>query len=285
MRQPACKPEPGPTKNPMNRIDKTFAGLSAAGRKALVIYLTAGDPDAETSYRALVAAADAGADVLELGLPFSDPTADGPVIQRASQRAIAGGMTVIKALALVRRFRASGRETPIVLFSYGNPLFAYGYGALARDAADAGADGVLCVDIPPEEAGELEAATSAAGLHVIRLAAPTTTDSRLAKITMGAGGFLYVITRLGVTGTGGLDFSDVAALAARIRKSTALPLCLGFGVSSGEDAARLAPHGDGVVCGSAVVKLSEEKSAEELPAAVAAKVAELRAGVDSAPAK
>lgn len=269
----------------MNRIDQTFSDLRARGRKALVIYLTAGDPDAETSFAMMAAAAGHGADVIELGLPFSDPTADGPVIQRASQRAIKGGMNVRGALALVRRFRDAGFATPVVLFSYGNPLFAYGYEALARDAAAAGADGVLCVDIPPEEAGELEAATSAHGLHVIRLAAPTTTDARLARIAKGAGGFLYVITRLGVTGTGGLDFSDVAALAARIRRGCALPLCLGFGVSAGADAARLAPHGDGVVVGSAVVALAERVPAAELPAAVAAKVAELRDGVDSAPEK
>ena len=266
----------------MNRIDQTFAALRAAGRKALVIYLTAGDPDEETSYRMLEAAAGHGADVIELGLPFSDPTADGPVIQRASQRAIAGGMNVRRALAMVRRFREAGHETPVVLFSYGNPLFAYGYEALARDASSAGADGVLCVDVPPEEAGELEAATAAHGLHVIRLAAPTTTGARLAKIAKGAGGFLYVITRLGVTGAGGLDFSDVAALAVRIRAGSALPLCLGFGVSTGVDAARLAPHGDGVVCGSAGVALAETVPAAGLPAAVAAKVAELRAGVDRA---
>lgn len=266
----------------MNRIDKTFADLQSAGRKALVIYLTAGDPDAGTSLAAMAAAAENGADVVELGLPFSDPTADGPVIQRASQRAIKGGMNVRGALDMVRRFRGAGHETPVVLFSYGNPLFAYGYGELARDAAAAGADGILCVDVPPEEAGELEAATSANGLHVIRLAAPTTTGERLAKIAKGAGGFLYVITRLGVTGTGGLDFSDVAALAARIRRGCRLPLCLGFGVATGEDAARLAPHGEGVVCGSAVVALAEKVPAAEFPAAVAAKVAELRAGVDSA---
>lgn len=266
----------------MNRIDQTFADLKAAGRKALAIYLTAGDPDGETSFRMLEAAVSGGADVIELGLPFSDPTADGPVIQRASQRAIAGGMNVRKALALVKRFRGAGHATPVVLFSYGNPVFAYGYEALARDAAAAGADGVLCVDIPPEEAGGLEAATAAHGLHVIRLAAPTTTDARLAKIAKGAGGFLYVITRLGVTGAGGLDFSDVAALAARIRKGCTLPICLGFGVATGEDAARLAPHGDGVVCGSAVVALAESVPAAELPAAVAAKVAELRAGLDAA---
>lgn len=266
----------------MNRIDQTFSDLRANHRKALVIYLTAGDPDAETSLAMMAAAADNGADIIELGLPFSDPTADGPVIQRASQRAIAGGMNVRKALALVSRFRAAGHATPVVLFSYGNPLFAYGYEALARDAATAGADGILCVDIPPEEAGELEAAMSAHGLHVIRLAAPTTTDARLAKIAKGAGGFLYVITRLGVTGTGGLDFSDVEALAARIRRGCSLPLCLGFGVATGTDAARLAPHGDGVVCGSAVVALSEQVPAADLPAAVAHKVAELRTGIDGA---
>ena len=266
----------------MNRIDRKFAALAESGRKALVIYLTAGDPDAEASFRALEETARAGADVIELGLPFSDPTADGPVIQRASQRAIAGGMNVRGALELVRRFRDAGFDVPVVLFSYGNPLFAYGYEALARDAAEAGADGILCVDIPPEESGELGAAAAAHGLHLIRLAAPTTTDARLAKIAAGAGGFLYVITRLGVTGTGGLDFSDVAALAARIRKGCRLPLCLGFGVATGEDAARLAPHGDGVVSGSAVVKLAESVPASAFPAAVGAKVAELRAGIDSA---
>ena len=251
----------------MNRIDQTFSDLKAKGRKALVIYLTAGDPDEETSYAEtsfgmMAAAAGHGADAIELGIPFSDPTADGPVIQRASQRAIAGGMNLRKALAMVKRFRDAGHETPVVLFSYGNPLFAYGWEALARDAAAAGADGVLCVDVPPEESGELEAATAAHGLHVIRLAAPTTTDARLAKIAKGAGGFLYVITRLGVTGAGGLDFSDAAALAARIRRGCALPLCLGFGVATGDDA--------------------EKVPAAELPAAVAAKVAELRAGTDRA---
>lgn len=269
----------------MNRIDQTFADLKERGRKALVIYLTAGDPDAETSFRSMCATAESGADVIELGIPFSDPTADGPVIQRAAQRAIRGGMNLRGALALVKRFREAGHATPVVLFSYGNPLFAYGYGDLARDAAAAGADGVLCVDIPPEEAGELEAATAAHGLRLIRLAAPSTTDARLAKIAKGAGGFLYVITRLGVTGAGGLDLADVAALAARIRRGCSLPLCLGFGVATGGDAARLAPHGDGVVCGSAVVALAESHPAAELPAAVGAKVAELRSGLDAAPAR
>ncbi len=266
----------------MNRIDAKFSELKARGRKGLVIYLTAGDPDAETSLAMMEAAADAGADVLELGMPFSDPTADGPVIQRASQRAIKAGMNVRGALELVRRFRERGHSVPIVLFGYANPIHAFGYADFARDAAAAGADGVLCVDIPPEEAGELEAATGKNGLHVIRLAAPTTSDARLAKIAKGAGGFLYVITRLGVTGAGGLDFSDVAVLAARIRRGCSLPICLGFGVSGGEDAARLAPHGDGVVCGSAVVALAETVAPKELPAAVAAKVTELRAGIDGA---
>ena len=268
----------------MNRIDRTFADLRGAGKKALVAYLTAGDPDPEASAAALAAAVDAGADLIELGLPFSDPTADGPTIQRASQRAIARGMNVRKALDLVARLRKT-HETPVVLFSYANPLFAYGYEALARDAAAAGADGVLAVDIPPEEAGELEAATAAHGLRVIRLAAPTTTDARLAKIVRGAGGFLYLITRLGVTGAGGLDFADVAALAARVRAACPLPVCLGFGVSSGADAARLAPHGDGVVVGSAIVSLAETVAPADFPAAVAAKIAELRAGLDGAPAR
>lgn len=264
----------------MNRIDQTFSRLRTEGRKALVVYLTAGDPDEETSLRNLEAAAASGADIIELGIPFSDPTQDGPVIQVASQRAIRAGMTLSKALDMVRRFRAAAHETPVVLFSYGNLLYHYGYAEIARDAAAAGADGILAVDIPPEEAGELEGACNDAGLHIIRLLAPTTTEQRIGKIAQGAGGFLYVITRTGVTGQGGLQFDNVGSLVARIRRQTDLPLCLGFGVSTGADAARLAAMGDGVVSGSAIVALAETYSGADLTKAIADKVAELRAGAD-----
>lgn len=265
----------------MNRIDTTFSTLAAQGRKALVGFLTAGDPDHDTSLAILRQACAAGLDVVELGVPFSDPTADGPVIQRASQRALKTGASLSRTIALAAELR---RDTtaPIVLFSYYNPIFKYGLARTAKEAAAAGVDGMLVVDLPPEEAGPLAAALGPYGIHLIRLAAPTTTPERLRKLATGAGGFLYLITRLGVTGTGGLDFEAVKRHAAEVRAAVPLPVCLGFGISSGEDAATLAPLADGIVVGSALVSLVERHAVTPaaLPAIVAAKVRELRAGAD-----
>lgn len=265
----------------MNRLDTTFSTLAAQGRKALVGFLTAGDPDFVTSLAILQAACAAGLDVVELGVPFSDPTADGPVIQRASQRALKAGASLSRTIALAAELRGC-TDAPIVLFSYYNPIFKYGLVRTAKAAAAVGVDGMLVVDLPPEEAGPLSDALAGTDIHIIRLAAPTTTPARLRKLAAGAGGFLYLITRLGVTGTGGLDFEAVKRHAAEVKATVPLPVCLGFGVSSGEDAATLAPLADGVVVGSALVKLVEEHAADPAgaAAAVAAKVRELRAGAD-----
>ena len=264
----------------MNRIDQTFSSLKSAGRKALVGFFTAGDPNADASFEIIKSAADAGLDIIELGFPFSDPTCDGPVIQRASSRAIAAGASLRASLALAKRLRAAVSQ-PIVLFTYYNPIFKYGAARFADEAADAGADGVLAVDLPPEEAGDLSAALAAKNIHSIRLAAPTTTPQRLAALCDGAGGFLYLISRLGVTGTGGVDFAAAAKRAEEVRAQCAIPVCLGFGVSTREDAAALAPSVDGVVVGSAFVNIIETHADNPRKAAelVAAKVKELCDGL------
>lgn len=241
-----------------NRLDQTFQKLRQTGRKALVGYLTAGDPDFETSLAVLRAACDAGLDVLELGVPFSDPTSDGPVIQAASLRALKAGMTVENALRLTREVRRH-TQTPIILFSYYNPLLNYGLERLARDAREAGADGFLVVDLPPEEAEEFTSVVGGPDLPLIRLIAPTTPPDRIGLIARGARGFLYAITRTGVTGTGTLDTESIRHEMAAIRRVGGdLPVCLGFGIRTPEDARGLAPMADGLVVGSALVRLVEE---------------------------
>ena len=266
----------------MNRIDLTFQSLAAAKRKALVAYLTAGDPNYETSLAILRKACASGVDVLELGVPFSDPTCDGPVIQVASERALKSGMSLSKSLRLSGDLRRE-TQTPIVLFSYYNPLFKYGLERVAHEAAEAGVDGMLVVDLPPEEAGPLAAALAGKEIHLIRLAAPTSKPERIRMLASGAGGFLYLITRLGVTGTGGLDYAEVAKHAARVKAVCPHPVCLGFGISTGEDARALAPLADGLVVGSALVRVvAQAPAGADLPELVAAKIRELRAGMDNA---
>lgn len=258
----------------MNRIDATFAGLRRAGRKGLIGYLTAGDPDLAASERHVRDALAAGLDVLELGVPFSDPTADGPTIQEASQRALAAGVSLPGVLAMVAALRRDFSQ-PIVLFGYANPFFSYGYERLARDAARAGVDGLLVVDLPFEERGELQPHAAAHGLAVIPLVAPTTPDERAARILAGAQGFVYYIMVRGVTGERQAVAEDAAARLAAVRRLTALPIAAGFGVSDGPTAARVARLADAVVVGSALVKAAREGT-------VAAKVAELRAAIDCA---
>jgi len=265
----------------MNRIDQTFAKLAAAKRKALVAYLTAGDPDIDTSFAFLRAACDAGVDVLDLGIPFSDPTCDGPVVQSASERALRAGMSLSRSLRLATALRATA-ETPIVLFSYYNPIFKYGLAHIADAAAAAGVDGMLVVDLPPEEAGPLADALSGKGIHLIRLAAPTTRPDRIRMLAEGAGGFLYLISRTGVTGTGGLDYAEVARHAALVKSLCPHPVCIGFGISNGADARALAPLADGIIVGSALVSLiAEAPAGADLPALVADKITELRTGIDA----
>ena len=265
----------------MNRIDQTFQNLAAAKRKALVAFLTAGDPDAATSLEILRAACAAGADILELGVPFSDPTCDGPVIQAASERALRGGMSLAGSLRLAAELRRTV-TTPIVLFSYYNPIFKFGLERAAAAAVAAGVDGLLVVDLPPEEAGPLTAALSGTDIHLIRLAAPTTRPERIRMLADGAGGFLYLISRTGVTGTGGLDYAAIARQAAAVKAACPHPVCIGFGIASGDDARALAPLADGLVVGSALVRIvAGSPSAADLPARVAAKIREIRAGMDA----
>ena len=265
----------------MNRLTTTFTTLAQQHRRALVGYLTAGDPDFDTSLAILQAAVNAGVDVLELGVPFSDPTADGPVIQMASARAIKQGMSVARVLELARRVRATS-NVPIVLFSYYNPLHHYGLERLAKEAVAAGVDGLLIVDLPPEEAGELRAPLTGSDLPLIRLIAPTTSPERMAEIARDAGGFLYLITRTGVTGAGTLDCARIQQLAAHLKQLTPLPVCLGFGISTARDVQQLGGLADGVVVGSALVKIVAEHPSDGRAATlVAEKVRELRTALDA----
>ncbi|MEI7900716.1 MAG: tryptophan synthase subunit alpha [bacterium] len=265
----------------MNRIDQTFKTLASANRKALVVYLTAGDPDFDTSLQILRTACASGVDVLELGVPFSDPTCDGPVIQVASDRALKSGMSLSKSIGLAAELRKTV-QTPIVLFSYYNPIFKYGLERIAKELVEAGVDGLLVVDLPPEEAGPLIAALEGKDIHLIRLAAPTSKPDRIRMLADGAGGFLYLITRLGVTGTGGLDYADIAKHAAAIKAVCPHPVCLGFGISTGADARALAPLADGLIVGSALVKvIAQAPAGSDRPALVTAKIRELRDGMDA----
>ena len=237
----------------MSRIAARFAELRAAGRAAFVPFITAGDPDAETSFSIMERLPEAGADIIELGVPFSDPMADGPAIQASSLRALKAGMTVKGTLKLVERFRARDAKTPIVLMGYFNPIHAYGVEAFARDAGNAGVDGLIIVDLGPEEDTVLRAPAKKAGLDIVRLATPTTDDKRLATVLDGAGGFLYYVSVAGVTGTKTFTEIDVSAAVARIRRMSPLPCAVGFGIRTPEQAAGIARFADAAVVGSAIV--------------------------------
>lgn len=266
----------------MNRITATFQKLAAEKRKALVGYLTAGDPNPKTSFEILRAACGAGIDILELGVPFSDPTADGPVIQEASQRALKAGMTLTTTLDMAARLRRES-DIPIMLFGYYNPLFKYGLERLAQAAQQAGIDGLLVVDLPPEEAGPLRAALQGTGIQVIFLVAPTTRPDRVQKIAQETSGFLYLVTKAGTTGEGGLDYEAIRQHAAEVKAVSPLPVCLGFGIRNGEDAAKLAPMADGVIVGSTLCNVvGQAPTAPDLPARMTAKIQDLRTGLDQA---
>ncbi|HET7127088.1 MAG TPA: tryptophan synthase subunit alpha [Lysobacter sp.] len=237
----------------MNRIDAKFAELKSAGRKALVPFVTAGDPSLEATVPVLHALVDAGADLLELGVPFSDPMADGPVIQRSSERALARGAGLSCVLGCVREFRERDATTPVVLMGYLNPIEIRGAEAFARDAAEAGVDGVLLVDLPPEEAGEFETAFVAHGLALIRLLAPTTPQARVERVLAGARGYLYCVSFAGVTGADALDPATAGARIADLRERSPVPVLAGFGIKDAASAAGMAERADGVVVGSALV--------------------------------
>ncbi|AWN51332.1 tryptophan synthase subunit alpha [Methylobacterium sp. 17Sr1-1] len=235
------------------RLADTFARCRAEERAALVTYVMAGDPDAETSLRILRALPEAGADIVEFGLPFTDPMADGPAIQAAGLRALKGGQTLAGTLELVRRFRAENTGTPVILMGYYNPIYTYGVARFLDDAKAAGIDGLIVVDLPPEEDDELCLPTIEAGLAFVRLATPTTDEARLPAVLANTAGFVYYVSITGITGTATPDFGVVGAAVERIRRHTDLPVVVGFGVKTGEHAAALARAADGVVVGSSIV--------------------------------
>jgi len=238
----------------MSRISARFAELKKLNRAAFVPFVTAGDPDAETTAALLAGLPAAGADLIELGVPFSDPMADGPAIQASSLRALKAGMTLAKVLDLVRRFRKADAKTPLVLMGYYNPVHKYGTARFAKDAADAGVDGLITVDLPPEEDEVLRVPAAAQGLDIVRLATPTTDEARLPAILDGAGGFLYYVSIAGVTGTKSFAEAEVHEAVARLQRATKLPCGVGFGIKTPEQAAKIAAFADAAVVGSAIVE-------------------------------
>ncbi len=270
------------------RIDARFAALKQQSRAGLVTFVTAGDPDAETSLEILKALPAVGADVVELGMPFSDPMADGPAIQASSQRALRAGQTLKKTLAVVRTFRAGDDVTPIVLMGYYNPIYIYGVPRFLADAKAAGVDGLIVVDLPPEEDDELCVPALNAGLNFIRLATPTTDDRRLPAVLANTSGFVYYVSITGITGAAAPDTRRVVDAVKRIKRHTSLPVAVGFGVKTAEHARAIAAGADGVVVGSALVEAirasldqAGNASARTVPA-VTALVAALSAGVRGA---
>lgn len=241
----------------MSRLQDTFARTRSEGRSALVAYFCAGDPDPETTTEVAVAAAEEGADIIELGMPFSDPAADGVAIQRASERALRGGMTLKKTIEVARAIRARS-AVPIVLFGYYNPILAYGEEALCRDAAGAGMDGLLVVDLPPEECASLRGPANEHGLAFVPLVAPTSSPMRIELAAAVADAFIYYVSLTGVTGAASANFEVAGERASQVKQTTGKPVVVGFGINTGADVAKLARYADGVVVGSALVKAVEQ---------------------------
>jgi tryptophan synthase alpha chain len=238
---------------PPGRIERRFVRLAEEGRAGLVTFVTAGDPDRDTSARILAGLPGAGADVIELGMPFTDPMADGPSIQAAGLRALKAGQTLAGTLDLVRGFRRVDDATPVVLMGYYNPIFSYGVDRFLADAKAAGVDGLIVVDLPPEEDAELCLPALAAGVRFVRLATPTTDDRRLPKVLTNTAGFVYYVSIAGITGAGSAKDADVAAAVARLKRHTDLPVAVGFGIKTPEQAAAVARVADAAVVGSAIV--------------------------------
>ena len=237
-----------------SRLEQRFAALRSERRGGLVTFTTAGDPDPETSFELLSGLPGAGVDMIELGMPFSDPMADGPAIQAASLRAIKAGMTLAGTLDMVRRFRAGDSDTPVVLMGYYNPIYSYGVDRFLSDATAAGVDGLIIVDLPPEEDAELCQPAIAAGLHWIRLATPTTDDRRLPTVLENTSGFVYYVSILGITGTRSAASDAVRAAVSRLKRHTELPVAVGFGIKTADQAAEVAAIADAAVVGSAVIE-------------------------------
>jgi tryptophan synthase alpha chain len=238
----------------MTRIDRQFARLKAEGKKAFVAYIMAGDPDFATSLALMKGLPAAGVDIIELGMPFTDPMADGPIIQLAGQRALEGGQTLARTLAMAAEFRKTDQTTPIVMMGYYNPIYSRGVARFLQDALAAGVDGLIVVDLPPEEDDELCLPAQAAGLNFIRLATPTTDARRLPKVLTNTSGFVYYVSITGITGAGAAAAGDVGPEVARIKAATDLPVIVGFGITTPDAAAAIAGVADGCVVGSAIVK-------------------------------
>jgi len=241
----------------MNRIDEKFSALKSRGRTALITFITAGDPDLETTAKILRVLERSGADLVELGVPFSDPMADGPTIQRASERALQKGASLPRILRMVREFRRDS-EIPLILFGYYNPFFRYGLKRFTREASRAGVDGILCVDLPPEESGELKRWTDTRGLDTIFLLAPTSDAGRIRLVARQGGGFVYYVSVTGVTGARRRFEDHLHAQVARVRRYTSLPVGVGFGISTPEQAAWIASFADAAVVGSALIEVMEK---------------------------
>jgi tryptophan synthase alpha chain len=270
------------------RIDARFAELRKQGRSAFITFLMAGDPDIETSLAIIKALPKAGADVIEIGMPFTDPMADGPAIQASGLRALKAGMTLKKTLALVRDFRAGDGATPIVLMGYYNPIYIYGVDKFLADAKSAGVDGLIIVDLPPEEDHELCLPAMKAGLNFIRLATPTTDDKRLPAVLANTSGFVYYVSITGITGSASADTAVVGQAVARIKRHTQLPVCVGFGIRTPQAARAIAENADGVVVGTALVDAmrgsldAEGRATAKTVGAVADLVSALAQGVRGA---
>jgi tryptophan synthase alpha chain len=265
----------------MNRIDQRFAQLRAQQRKALIPYITAGDPTPAVTVDLLHALVEGGADVIELGVPFSDPMADGPVIQRATERAIAQGVGLAQVLELVQEFRQRNAQTPLVLMGYANPVERYGTRAFVAAARDAGVDGVLIVDYPPNESEEFAAALKAAGIAPIFLLAPTSTDARIAQVGRIASGYVYYVSLKGVTGAGHLDTSEVAAMLPRIRTRVQVPVGVGFGIRDAHTARAIGELADAVVIGSRLIELIEPQPAAAAPSVARDFLRDIRQALDA----
>ena len=265
----------------MSRIKATFDALQARGRKALIPYVTTGDPFADATVDIMLAMAENGADVIELGVPFSDPMADGPVIQKAGERALARGIGMPQVLEQVRLFRAKNDTTPVVLMGYANPVERYGVDRFVADAKPAGVDGVLVVDYPPEECEDFAATLRANGLDPIFLLAPTSTEARMAHVGRIASGYVYYVSLKGVTGAGHLDTAAVAAMIPRIKQFVKLPVGVGFGIRDARTAQAVAAVSDAVVIGTALVQLLESCSRDNVALAAGAFIKDIRTALDS----
>lgn len=264
----------------MSRIRACFSECQIKQRKALIPFITAGDPNPTLTVPLMHALVDAGADILELGVPFSDPMADGPVIQRASERALKHHVSLRQVFEMVKKFRTQNIKTPIVLMGYLNPLEAYTYQAVAKDAANAGVDGFLIVDLPPEEAETLVKPLQQVDINTIFLISPTTNADRIEKITQHASGFIYYVSVKGVTGSADLDIQGVSDKLAQIRQYTNLPLGVGFGIKNAETAAKVSKVADAVIVGSALVQLIEKIEENQIISTLSQTLVEIRRGID-----